>query len=103
MHAALTCGYISSCMTEVYRHRSATHFQREHCAMYTPPKLLSCNAPSAAIQVDKILSESELKGTVLNHKVLGERKNCNLPGVRQLHVYHPASGALKLHGLPVLN
>ena len=28
-----------------------------------------------------ILNEKELMGTALNGKVLGERKNCNLPGV----------------------
>ena len=34
----------------------------------------------------KILSETELEGKVLNSKTLGERKNCNLPGV---HVQLP--------------
>ncbi|KAJ1479371.1 Pyruvate/Phosphoenolpyruvate kinase-like domain-containing protein [Baffinella frigidus] len=33
------------------------------------------------IQVVEILSETTLKGKVLNSKELGERKNCNLPGV----------------------
>lgn len=27
------------------------------------------------------MSGTELRGTVLNNKLLGERKNCNLPGV----------------------
>ncbi|MGB1592622.1 MAG: pyruvate kinase, partial [Promethearchaeia archaeon] len=36
---------------------------------------------SIVIQVLEILSETELKGRVLNSKELGERKNCNLPGV----------------------
>lgn len=34
----------------------------------------------------KILSDTELEGVVLNSKTLGERKNCNLPGV---HVQLP--------------
>ncbi|KAJ1479372.1 pyruvate kinase [Baffinella frigidus] len=33
------------------------------------------------IEVKEILSETTLKGKVLNTKDLGERKNCNLPGV----------------------
>ena len=33
------------------------------------------------IEVIEILSETTLKGKVLNSKDLGERKNCNLPGV----------------------
>jgi len=28
------------------------------------------------------MSEMELRGTVMNSKALGERKNCNLPGVK---------------------
>jgi len=32
--------------------------------------------------VDSIESDTVLKGTVLNTKKLGERKNCNLPGVK---------------------
>lgn len=34
------------------------------------------------IEVLEILSDTELKGKVLNSKKLGERKNCNLPGVK---------------------
>jgi pyruvate kinase len=37
---------------------------------------------SISIQVDQILSGTELRGTVLNTKKLGQRKNCNLPGVK---------------------
>jgi pyruvate kinase len=37
---------------------------------------------SLSIQVDEILSDHELRGTVLNSKKLGQRKNCNLPGVK---------------------
>jgi pyruvate kinase len=36
---------------------------------------------SIVIQVKEIVSDTVLKGTVLNSKELGERKNCNLPGV----------------------
>jgi len=36
---------------------------------------------SCSIQVLEILSDTELRGRVLNSKLLGERKNCNLPGV----------------------
>ena len=34
------------------------------------------------IRVEEILNETELRGTVMNSKKLGERKNCNLPGVK---------------------
>ena len=34
------------------------------------------------IRVDEVLSATELRGTVLNSKELGQRKNCNLPGVK---------------------
>jgi Pyruvate kinase, barrel domain len=37
---------------------------------------------SIAIGVDEIISPIELRGTVLNSKELGQRKNCNLPGVK---------------------
>jgi pyruvate kinase len=37
---------------------------------------------SISITVDEILSPTELRGTVLNSKKLGQRKNCNLPGVK---------------------
>jgi pyruvate kinase len=33
------------------------------------------------LQVLEVLSDSEVRGRVLNSKLLGERKNCNLPGV----------------------
>jgi pyruvate kinase len=32
--------------------------------------------------VEEILNETELRGTVMNSKKLGERKNGNLPGVK---------------------
>ena len=37
---------------------------------------------SISIRVNHIESDTVLKGTVLNSKKLGERKNCNLPGVK---------------------
>jgi pyruvate kinase len=37
---------------------------------------------SIVIEVVEILSADELKGRVLNTKKLGQRKNCNLPGVK---------------------
>lgn len=37
-----------------------------------------------SIEVLEILSETELKGKVLNSKELGQRKNCNLPGASAL-------------------
>ena len=45
---------------------------------------------SISIRVDSIESDTVLKGTVLNTKKLGERKNCNLPGVKvELDVLQP--------------
>jgi pyruvate kinase len=35
---------------------------------------------TVSIEVLEILSDTELKGKVLNSKELGQRKNCNLPG-----------------------
>jgi pyruvate kinase len=35
-----------------------------------------------SIKVEEILSNTELRGRVLNTKELGQRKNCNLPGVK---------------------
>ena len=34
------------------------------------------------IEILEIISDKEVKGRVLNTKGLGERKNCNLPGVK---------------------
>jgi pyruvate kinase len=36
---------------------------------------------SITIRVDEVLSATEVQGTVLNSKELGQRKNCCLPGV----------------------
>ena len=35
-----------------------------------------------SIEVLELLSDTELKGKVLNSKELGQRKNCNLPGAK---------------------
>lgn len=35
-----------------------------------------------SIEVTDIISDTEVKGTVQNTKTLGQRKNCNLPGVK---------------------
>ena len=37
---------------------------------------------SISIEVEAVLSATELRGRVLNTKELGQRKNCNLPGVK---------------------
>ncbi|KAF5842973.1 pyruvate kinase [Dunaliella salina] len=52
------------------------------CQSVKPGNLILLADGSISIRVDEILSEKELRGTVLNSKSLGERKNCNLPGVR---------------------
>jgi pyruvate kinase len=36
---------------------------------------------SITIRVERILSATEIQGTVLNSKELGQRKNCSLPGI----------------------
>jgi len=52
------------------------------CQSVKPGNLILLSDGSISIRVDEILSDTELRGTVLNSKVLGERKNCNLPGVK---------------------
>ena len=37
---------------------------------------------SISIEVEAVLSATELRGRVLNTQELGQRKNCNLPGVQ---------------------
>ena len=37
---------------------------------------------SISIEVVEVMSETEVRGKVLNTKELGQRKNCNLPGVK---------------------
>jgi pyruvate kinase len=52
------------------------------CASVKPGNNILIADGSISIQVDSIVSKTVLKGTVLNTKKLGERKNCNLPGVK---------------------
>lgn len=37
---------------------------------------------SISIEVTEVMSETAVRGKVLNSKELGQRKNCNLPGVK---------------------
>jgi pyruvate kinase len=52
------------------------------CQSVKPGNRILLADGSISIQVDQILSDTELRGTVLNSKKLGQRKNCNLPGVK---------------------
>ncbi len=52
------------------------------CESVKPGNKILLADGSLSIQVEEILSGTELRGTVLNSKSLGERKNGNLPGVK---------------------
>jgi pyruvate kinase len=52
------------------------------CQSITPGKRILLADGTISIEVVEILSPTELSGRVLNSKKLGERKNCNLPGVK---------------------
>jgi len=52
------------------------------CQSVKPGNMILLADGSISIRVDEIMSEMELRGTVMNSKALGERKNCNLPGVK---------------------
>ncbi|CAG9465389.1 unnamed protein product [Pedinophyceae sp. YPF-701] len=52
------------------------------CTSVKPGNRILLADGSVVIEVVEILSDTELKGKVLNTKTLGERKNCNLPGVQ---------------------
>ena len=52
------------------------------CQSVKPGNTILIADGSISIKVNSIVSDTELKGTVLNSKKLGERKNCNLPGVK---------------------
>ncbi len=52
------------------------------CQSITPGKRILLADGTISIEVEEILSATELRGRVLNSKKLGERKNCNLPGVK---------------------
>ncbi len=52
------------------------------CSSVKPGNRILLADGSLSITVDEILSPTELRGTVMNTKELGERKNGNLPGVK---------------------
>jgi len=52
------------------------------CQSVKPGNTILIADGSISIKVNSIESDTVLKGTVLNSKKLGERKNCNLPGVK---------------------
>jgi pyruvate kinase len=60
------------------------------CTSVAPGNRILIADGNLSIEVVEILSATELKGKVLNSKELGQRKNCNLPG---LHVDLPVLGA----------
>ena len=51
------------------------------CSSVAPGCKILLADGTISIEVKKILSPTELEGTVLNKKELGQRKNVNLPGV----------------------
>ena len=51
------------------------------CSSVAPGQKILLADGTISIEVRQILSDTELEGTVLNTKPLGQRKNCNLPGV----------------------
>ena len=52
------------------------------CSSVKPGNKILLADGSVSITVDEVLSPTELRGIVLNSKSLGEKKNCNLPGVK---------------------
>ncbi len=52
------------------------------CQSVKPGSKILLADGSISITVDEVLSPVTLRGTVLNSKKLGQRKNCNLPGVK---------------------
>ena len=52
------------------------------CQSVKPGNKILLADGTVSIEVVEILSETELRGRVLNTKELGQRKNCNLPGVK---------------------
>ena len=52
------------------------------CASVSPGNKLLLADGTITIEIEAILSATELRGRVLNTKDLGQRKNCNLPGVK---------------------
>ncbi|KAL6747633.1 pyruvate kinase [Haematococcus lacustris] len=52
------------------------------CESMKPGNRILLADGSISIKVEQVLSATELRGTVMNSKKLGQRKNCNLPGVK---------------------
>ncbi len=52
------------------------------CQSMSPGKRILLADGTISIEVLEILNETELRGRVMNTQKLGERKNCNLPGVK---------------------
>ena len=52
------------------------------CQSVSPGSRILIADGTITIRVDKILSATEIECTVLNSKELGQRKNCNMPGVK---------------------
>ena len=52
------------------------------CKSVAPGKRILLADGTISIEVIEILNATELRGRILNNKKLGERKNCNLPGVK---------------------
>jgi len=52
------------------------------CTSLVPGNTMLIADGTISIRVDSIESATVVRGTVLNSKKLGERKNCNLPGVK---------------------
>lgn len=50
------------------------------CQSMTPGRIILIADGAISIEVVSVTSETELLGRVVNSFVLGERKNCNLPG-----------------------
>lgn len=51
------------------------------CESVAPGNRILMADGSLSVEVLEVLSATELRGRVLNSKELGQRKNCNLPGV----------------------
>jgi pyruvate kinase len=56
-------------------------YNEKLCSSVAPGCKILLADGTISIEVKKILSPTELEGTVLNKKELGQRKNVNLPGV----------------------
>lgn len=52
------------------------------CQSVQPGNKILLADGTISIEVMEIMSDTELRGKVLNSKALGQRKNCNLPGVK---------------------